>query len=240
MTKSLLSKPTALLSKPTALLLLLALGACSWGFQESNREIPEMHKNLSRAVDLQTGVIQGDLEKARAAARWILERQELSSFPQSAQSFEAELLGYASNISTATELKAVAAQTGQLAAACGSCHQANGGGPKFVVGSTSPAGDSREAQMLRHLWAADRMWEGLVGPSEEAWTAGAKALAETQPALARAYRESADSRGLEGFLGEVNNLAQEASIASNLADRAEVYGRMLDTCNRCHTSLGIR
>ena len=90
--------------------------------------------------------------------------------------------------------------------------------------------------MLRHLWAADRMWEGLVGPSEEAWMAGAKAMAETEPALARAFRSSATAQVAEELLGEINLLATEALNAYDLGLRADVYGRLLGTCNRCHSS----
>mgnify|MGYP001820827823 CR=1 FL=1 len=227
-------------SNRAAILLLFALGGCTWAFQGSNGEIPEMHKNLSRTVDIQTGVIQGDLAKAQAAAEWLLSRQDQSTLPPDAAVFEEEILGYASSISTETELRAVAAQTGRIAAACGSCHQATNGGPSFVVGTKNPTGDSQEAQMLRHLWAADRMWEGLVGPSDDAWMAGARAMAETQPVLARAYRASVGTEQSEGFLAEVNRLAQEALTASDLPEKAEVYGQMLDACNRCHTQAGIQ
>lgn len=222
-----------------AFLALFAIGGCTWGFQGSNGEIPEMHNNLSKTVDIQTGVIQGDLDKAQAAAQWLISRQAQNSFPPSAKVFEDEILESASIISTATELMAVAIQASRIAASCGSCHQASGGGPNFVVGTKSPTGDSQEEQMLRHLWAADRMWEGLVGPSDEAWIAGATAMAKTQPALAQAFRDSAMVQATEGFLGEVNRLAEEALRASDLAGRADVYGRLLGTCNRCHGPSGI-
>lgn len=222
-----------------AAILLWAVVGCSWGVHESDGDIPEMHKNLSKTVDIQTGVIHGDLGKAQAAAEWLLSRRDQISFPAGGNEYRDEMLGYASRISTATELKVVAAQTGRLAAACGSCHEATGGGPKFVVGTGSPTGDSQESQMIRHLWAADRMWEGLVGPSDEAWMAGAEAMAESQPDLATELRTSGSIQQAEELLGEVNNLAQEALTVSDLDGRADVYGRMLDTCHGCHTASGI-
>jgi cytochrome c553 len=221
-------------------ILLWAVGGCSWGVHESNGEIPEMHRNLSRTVDIQTGVIHGDLGKAQAAAEWLLSRQDQISFPTSGGEYRDEMLEYAYRISTATELEVVATQTGRLAGACGRCHQATGGGPTFMVGTKSPTGDSQESQMIRHLWAADRMWEGLVGPSEEAWMAGAEAMAESQPGLARELRASGNSQRSERLLEEVNLLAQEALTKSDLAARADVYGRLLDTCYRCHTLSGTQ
>ena len=222
-----------------ALLLLWFVAGCSWGFQESNGDIPEMHQNLSRTVDIQTGVIQGNLEQATAAADWILSRQDQISFPSGGREYQDALLDHASIIASATDLGAAAVQTGRLAAACGSCHQATGGGPRFMVGTESPTGESQESQMIRHLWAADRMWEGLVGPSEEAWLAGANAFSESQPSLASELRASGIMESAEGLLREVNLLAKEALTASGQDERADIYGRLLTTCNRCHGSSGF-
>lgn len=220
-------------------MLLWVVGGCSWGVQENSGEIPAMHRNLSRTVDIQTGVILGDLEQAQAAAEWLLSRQDQSSFPPNAKAFEDGMVEHASAISSAADIRTAAVHTGRLAATCGSCHQATGGGPSFVVGTEARAGDSQESLMIRHLWAVDRMWEGLVGPSEEAWRAGARALAETQPILAKELRASGSIQRLEGLLGEVNLLAHEALEVSGLAERADVYGRMLATCYRCHAPTGV-
>jgi cytochrome c553 len=225
-------------SVPLAIILVLMTG-CSLGFGRSSGELPEMHKNLSRTVDLQTGVVQGDLGKAKEAASWLLSRRDAMSFPPSADEFQQRILELASNIAEARDMRTVAAQTGQLAAACGSCHQAFGSGPRFVVGTDAPGGDAQEALMIRHLWAADRMWEGLIGPSEEAWAAGAQAMAQTQPALARAIRTSSAIEVSEAFLGEVNLLANEALEAVGTDQRADAYGRILETCFRCHAPIGI-
>jgi hypothetical protein len=108
-----------------------------------------------------------------------------------------------------------------------------------MVGNEAPDGGSQEAMMIRHLWAADRMWEGLVGPSNESWIAGARAMAETQPELARVFRASTGGMGSESFLSEVNTLARAAVSATGQAERGKIYGELLNTCNRCHTPIGI-
>ena len=92
--------------------------------------------------------------------------------------------------------------------------------------------------MVRHIWAADRMWEGLVGPSEEAWLAGAEALSETGPALAEAFRASLPAGVLAGFLEEVNALANQAITSNERGERPGIYGRILDACHRCHAAKG--
>jgi cytochrome c553 len=197
-----------------------------------------MHRNLSRTVDIQTGVVQGDLERAQQAASWLLGREGRMPFPPEVQVHEKEMLEYASQIAQARDLEVVAVGAGRLAATCGSCHQATNGGPKFVLGTDSPTGESQEALMVRHLWAADRMWEGLVGPSEEAWRAGAEAMAETRPALAQALRSSKGPGQVESLFGELNRLATEALEAEGLEAKANVYGQILTTCRRCHSPAG--
>jgi cytochrome c553 len=198
-----------------------------------------MHRNLSRAVDIQTGVIEGDLERARRAAAWLVSRENRTSFTSEARGYEGEMLGYAALIAEGREMETVAIQAGQLAAACGSCHRALSGGPNFVVGSNAPGGGTQEAHMVRHLWAADRMWEGLVGPSEESWVAGARALARTETSLAPTFRAAIPPGVLEGLLSEVSLLAEEALSATGQNERGDVYGRMLFTCNRCHALAGV-
>jgi hypothetical protein len=223
----------------TILLALIVAGGCTWNVRSGNQDLPEMHRNLIKTVDLQTGVVLGDLDKTQKAASWILAQEGPSPYSSEAQPYEKEMLGYASRIAEAPDLRAAAAETGMFAASCGTCHQALERGPRFRVGNDAPDGESQEAMMIRHLWAADRMWEGLVGPSDESWIAGAEAMAETQPALARVFRASTKGMGSEPFLNEVNSLAREAINATGQAERGEIYGRMLDTCNRCHTPIGI-
>jgi cytochrome c553 len=198
-----------------------------------------MHRNLSTTVDIQTGVVQGDLDKAQKAASWLLSREGQMRFPPEAIDFEQAMLENAARIAEAEDLRTVALQAGQLGGSCASCHQAMNRGPRFVIGTDAPGGTTQEAQMIRHLWAADRMWEGLVGPSDEAWIAGARAMAETQPLLARAYRASTSPGEAESFLREVNLLATEAMNAVHLEERSDVYGRLLTTCHRCHSPAGI-
>ena len=218
---------------------MLVVSGCTWGVGSGTGDMPAMHRNLSKTVDIQTGVVQGDLEKARKAAAWILEQEEQAVFPAGGAIHREAVLSSAGRIAGATSLEAVAQQTGQLAGACGQCHQAMDAGPRFVVGSESPGGGSQEAIMVRHLWAADRMWEGLVGPSDDAWTAGAEAMAETQPSLAEALRASVSGQGAGVFLEELGLLAREAKDAKGIDARADVYGRLLATCDRCHSRVGL-
>ena len=224
---------------PSLLLGTLVVGGCSWTFGSGQGEPPEMHKNLSRTFDIQTGVVEGDLDRAQRAAAWLLTRDGQAVLPPEFEIYRREMVGYASAVTEARDLGSVAALAGQLAAACGSCHQALERGPRFVPGQALPGGDTRASQMIRHLWAADRMWEGLVGPSERSWQAGVAALAESGPALSEVLQASTPAGKSAGLTWELQVLAETARKAVNRRERAEVYGTMLATCTRCHEAIGL-
>jgi cytochrome c553 len=196
-----------------------------------------MHRQLNRTVDIQTGVVLGDLERAQRAASWIATREEQEPLPPQGDPYLEEIRNLASSIVGTDDLPTVAASVGQIAGACGSCHQATGGGPYFVVRSAQPEGESQAERMIRHLWAADRMWEGIVGPSDEAWRAGARALAESEPVFSQVIQAANSPPEAERSLSSVTTLARQALTVTDQGDRAEVYGQILNTCNACHSAM---
>ncbi len=220
-------------------LSLLALVGCTWGFGGEEPSVTDMHRQLSRTVDIQTGVVLGDLTRARDAAAWLATHEELQSFPEGSDHYRARMRGYAGLIAQANTLGEVAARTGQMAAACGSCHQETRSGPRFVMRSQPPRGTELGSQMVRHIWAADRMWEGLVGPSDEAWQAGAEALEDAWlpvTVLSVGYGPRGE---VDGMIGEIRSLAVRAQTAGDQEERARLYGEMLGTCSRCHGQGGV-
>lgn len=64
-----------------------------------------------------------------------------------------------------------------VAATCGDCHAMLQDSPWRIEHPTA-RGATVRADMVRHAWAAASLWDGLVQPSEEAWRAGAVALAD--------------------------------------------------------------
>ncbi len=127
-----------------------------------------------------------------------------------------------------------------MARACGECHQEQGRGPHFLA----PGPDAYEAsgpgefsgRMVQHMWAADRMWEGVTGPSEASWKAGATALAQTP--LQPPRMDPPLPEGFVAALGELRQLGQQATEAETLSARADVYGLLLASCSACHAFLG--
>ena len=212
-----------------ALAVFLA-SSCTWGLGGSSEDTPEMHRDLSKTVDIQTAIIQGNLDRAKEAAAWLADQHPVTPAPAGSPTHRSDLGRSAQFIVRAEDLSTAAAETGRIGAACGNCHIATGGGPRFDLQTSPPGGDSQGATMVRHLWAADRMWEGLVGPSNEAWLAGARALS------ASLSLASGTVRGPDELLREVGGLAAEAEETEGQPARAEVYGRIIATCSQCHAS----
>lgn len=221
------------------LALLIGGEGCTWGMGRSNPEPTEMHRHFSRTVDIQTGILVGDLERVRSAAEWLASYRGIEAENSSGAVHLQTVREEAYRISRAAGLDSVARAAGTMAAACGSCHRATNGGPNFVVGSDYPEGQTPGGTMIRHLWAADRLWEGLVGPSENAWEAGARALGEEWTSSGDVVQTSSAPEQAQGYVTAIQELARIAVNATTQEARGEVFGEILGTCNRCHQVIGV-
>jgi mono/diheme cytochrome c family protein len=145
----------------------------------------------------------------------------------------AQLQAAAQLTSQAETLDAAAMGVATMARVCGECHVANHGGPVIPPPpekSASVAADSVGERMGRHMWGAELMWEGLTGPSETSWKAGAETLVQVPSELDDRLPESFDSA-----LREVVSLGHTAHEATTFEARADVYGMLIATCAECHS-----
>jgi len=207
-------------------------GSCVSG--RGGPEMSAMHSRFTRVLAIQTGIVLGDIERAQDAADWLTRQEDNRGFPPEAERYQAEMKRFASLIARDRDLETMATRAGQLAATCGSCHQAVSGGPTFVVGPQAGSGESTANHMIRHLWAVDRMWEGLVGPSQEAWEAGSLALTREWVPTEAAVQRSGSPQAARAILGELAQLGSSAKEASTQEARAALYGDVLKSCRRCH------
>ncbi|MBL0220367.1 MAG: hypothetical protein IPQ07_41670 [Myxococcales bacterium] len=186
-----------------------------------------MWAHFEAAAELQRAIAQGRLADARELATWLATKAE----PRTP-----ELIGAALRIQEAPDLKTAAALTGALAGACGSCHEASKAAPVFVIPREPADGPSIETQMQRHQWAAARLWEGVIGPNDDAWFFGVQAMENAKIDL-RWTTKAAPPPEAVGFAEELRGLAARAPNVEGRAARAEFYGTMLHTCASCHAIL---
>lgn len=127
----------------------------------------------------------------------------------------------------------------RVAEACAYCHVRTQNLPVFPELAAAPHDTgAREARMARHQWAADRLWEGIVGGGKTQWRAGLDVLATTP----LPFPPTTDAPALAKRLQDLARTALEKHVdgSETLAERARLYGEMLVTCAACHRTLGAR
>ena len=86
--------------------------------------------------------------------------------------------------------------------------------------------------MHRHVWASDRLWEGIIAPSSERWLAGATAVYDD------AELSNLDTESRSG-LSWVEGLDRETVSGADAHTRATFYAGYIAACASCHDQLGV-
>lgn len=211
--------------------VVLSLTACS-----SSPPPPDlgdrMFDHFHAAGQIQTALIVGDLEGVRQPAAWLANSEQFDDLDGSEDGVQ-RVRAAASRIEDATSIRQAARAAGQLAGACAGCHEAANDGPRFHEADTPDEGGTAIDHMMRHLWAMDRMWEGLISGSTETWIAGASAIADEHP------EGALSNPAAIGELGDrLHRQASDARTAP-VSRRPALYGELLETCAACHERTGV-
>ena len=193
-----------------------------------------MNQHFIRAVELEQAVIDGELVEAIGLAKWILDEQPKQTLPEAWAPQLEPMYAAAKQIADSKGLAGAAAGTAALVATCGACHTALGSGPKLTMPPPVPEGESVNARMLRHSWAASRMREGMIGPSEAHWQLGAGAVSVAPPKpcpIPEAEVLDAETLALRERIYEIG---AEAAVSKGAGARTAIYGEYLATCAGCH------
>jgi hypothetical protein len=194
--------------------------------------VEHMRAHFAAVSDLQRALARGDLDKAKADARWIVAHEEPNQLAEWA-SYVAELKGAASEVVAAPDVPTAAGLVSRLGRACSRCHEQTAAVVTFAWDEPPVAGPDLASQMRRHQWSASRLWEGLVGPADDVWKQGARTLATTQLDMAAAAGST--PRGdVAALAARVRTLATKAAGLEEQDDRAALYGELLSTCAGCH------
>lgn len=211
------------------------VAACSSAGRSDSTLTDHMRAHSSLVGQVQTALIRGDLEAAHDAGRRLAEHPEHPDMPQGIENPIEDVRAFSRSVSRATSIQDAARCAAEIGAACGRCHQAAEVGPRLETRVMPPAGAAAGTHMLRHVWAADRLWEGLIAPSDRLWEAGAVALTE-DPIFSP---EDAGGQEARVLAKEIHDLGVEARRLADPAMRSGIYGRILGTCARCHSLKGV-
>lgn len=224
--------------RPFTMLLAAALLAVAC---RSTTESPTVklrmqdHQMLSDAI--RDAVARGDLEQAkREAASLALLSIEGPVAEVWMRKLDA-MSTAAMSVVGAVDRRQAAQALGALASSCAECHRKLGR-PLPAVGPEPGQASGVRPFMVRHEWAVSQMWAGLAIPSDDAWKAGAHALAE-EPIVPEALTPGKTPVPRVAELEQaVHDLGRRAEAADRSPDRAELFGDVLATCGECHQWLG--
>lgn len=196
--------------------------------------IGQMHHGYTSLITARDAYVSGDAN----AARLELTNVAMQPMPEGVAPI------WAPNVLTLHQMAAKGAQAelsegvaegiGMSANACGSCHQATGYIPNLAMMPEPPTGDDASAQMLRHAFAAQELWDGLITHDITRWQRGSAILEHT-----RVTPELLFGQGYYARMGarQVDALIQATTVlreATEWEPRATAYGELLTTCASCH------
>lgn len=189
-----------------------------------------MRSHFREVALIRTAVIDGKLADAVAPADALSRNEGLGKIEPAWQS-SIDVLAYAAKrIQHGSDIPSTAAAVADIGIACGACHKA-AGGPKVNTGAAPPAGTTLESRMRRHVWATERLWEGIYVPSDASWKAGADALGgDPFP------KEVVDRGGVHGrsAVDKLKTTVATLTTKKTPQDRAQAYATLLETCSACH------
>lgn len=220
--------------------LLLLVAACGVEADSKPASLPEsaravqqrMHVRYAAVQQIEQGIVAGNLAAVRSAARTIANLDEPDVLAVWQPYFIA-VRDAARDIAAAEDIVVAARRTGELGRQCARCHQATNARVKFRGEPKPDEGTRLRDTMAGHQWAAAQMWDGLIGPSDERWTAGALMLQRAPLTLTA----ESGTLGIADDVALVRDYARRATTLRSQADRAELFGQLLATCAHCHATI---
>jgi len=230
--------PVILLSATIGVIVSLVI-ADDASDEQISAAAQHMHSHLDRVIAIKAAVIDGNLDAVRAPANWLATHNPPGSIPAAFLPFEEEMRNFARLAATAETLDTAAAAVSQIGQACGDCHLASGLAVSFGYASPPPDDQaSTVSQMQRHLWAADRMWAGLIGPSDAAWDSGSGILANLNLKASNLTKDPRKQTRVDELVREIRVVGASGVDAVSTETRTVVYGELLSLCASCHSLTG--
>jgi mono/diheme cytochrome c family protein len=195
-----------------------------------------MQDHFTRGAKMRDAIIAGDLEAAKKDAQWMAEHQVSDDLPDNWKPHVKVLKDAAKQTLDAQDIAAAAMHTAAMSRACGECH-AKLGGPKVELGKPPVEGSGAAPHMARHQWAADRMWDALTVPSEQAWLKATEVMADAPLAPMAIQGARSVPPVAEKLAKEVHDIAEAARADRQMEKWSSAYGRFLGTCAECHQAL---
>ena len=206
------------------------------GHRASPREVREhMREHWGLAVVIRDAVIAATLDELPDVAGELADHKAPDSLakyrdPIVTMRSAAEAAQKTGNVTVA------AAATADLARACGDCHLAANVAPSLPAEPLPPGEDATKAHMLRYDYAVRELWAGLVIPSDERWSGGARAL--TQKPLKRGdfFEDWEVTDRMIELDQNVHKMRGDVVAAATRDERVKLFGDLIANCASCHAA----
>jgi cytochrome c553 len=197
-----------------------------------------MADHFGIALQARDAVIRGEPDGARGALIWLAQHSYSGEVPDAWAEWVRAMQAAAAVARDSDNLRVQAAAVANMAARCADCHRAQQAKVAFEPAGFEEALEPNPTEPLqdrmhRHLWAAERMWEGLIADDPGRYAAGAAVLAEAPPT------GGADP-GLGAHLKAVQELGLRARKATTGEGRTNLYAEFLSRCAACHSERAVR
>ena len=192
-----------------------------------------MQVHDAQGLALRDAVIRGDLQAIHAPAKWMAEHMADQVAPPDWAPHVQDMRTAAQAMASTDSLPDAARFLADMAGACAECHEKLSG-PKIFLSEPPAKTTKMPEQMMRHVWATDRLWDGIVAPSEEAWVAGSNVLGDSPLNI----EEMTPDQDIHGLAAQLSTFGIAAGRAQTRAARVAVYGELMGTCATCHSALG--
>ena len=191
-----------------------------------------MHVRYRAVQGIEISIALARLDRTRADANRIATQDDPDLLAEW-RPYVASIRDEAARVAASSDTVVAAKSMARLGRACARCHQATGAQIAFAP-APEPAVDGKLGpEMARHQWAAAQMWDGLIGPNDDRWTAGARAFGDAPLAITA----ESGALGIADDVARTRALAARALVTGDQDARADLYGEMLATCAHCHATI---
>lgn len=197
-----------------------------------------MHQRFESARRIEQSIAFSDLDRAHREAHELATFDEPDVLLTWRPYFDA-VRDAARQVELSGSVGDAARRAATLGRRCADCHDAIAARITFPVDARPPDDPRLAARMLGHQWAATQMWFGLIGPADDRWLTGARALT-TVPLTIVAQGVTPSSELDVDDVARVRLYANRALGAMPREERAELFGTLLSTCAHCHAVLRDR
>jgi mono/diheme cytochrome c family protein len=191
-----------------------------------------MRDHLNLLTQARDALIRGQLVDATGALTWLAQHREPKA-SASARPFLDRLHQHAQGALDSADLRGASQAVGALAATCGDCHAARGGGPKLEPSGLENIDEELTVatHMRAYFWVSETLWNALVADNSELWKTGVATLTALKP--------PARPRKLGLDFGAIQAWAKAAPTSADSAALGSAYGRLIEACATCHVEHGV-